>query len=170
METDLHSIWLKPTGEVYGLLANLIISLSKDYNAPTFEPHLNLLGDILGSEAETIAKTGELSRLIHPLAIKLVEPSYGKRFFKCVFIRAEKTKELMEANVLAREIFARQNDESFDPHVSIMYGDQFSEEIKKEAIAKIGNSRWNFSAKTLYLTTAGDIPEEWQVVKEFELK
>lgn len=60
MKAKGYSLWLMPTGEAYGKFSNLIKRLAKEYNAPVFEPHVTLIGDLMGSENGVLKKVEQL--------------------------------------------------------------------------------------------------------------
>ncbi len=90
-------------------LCNLIATtadLSKTYHGPLFEPHVTLLGDLLGSEDEITAQTLRLA----PYDIQLTFSGYEDYYFRCLFLRVRETQPVMEANAQARAIFNREAD------------------------------------------------------------
>lgn len=163
-----------PTGDIYHQLANLIMQLSKEYSAPLFEPHVTLLTPIFGLEDELVDKAPQLAKIIKPYEIKLATIDYLDSYFRCLFLRAEETMGVMEANTKAKEIFHSYNidpqDASYTPHLSLMYGD-FPLETKKSIVAKIGKElRLNFKAESIHLFfTTGEV-KDWYRVKEFRMK
>lgn len=56
MKSKGYSLWLMPREELYHKFANLIKKLAKKYNAPKFEPHITLLGQIFQSEKEVLKR------------------------------------------------------------------------------------------------------------------
>lgn len=169
MKAKGYSIWLIPTGEVYWKLAEIISQLSKKYSTPNFEPHLTLIGDLLGSEGEIISKTSKLADLFKSFEIKLKRADYFDEYFKCLFIRAEKSKEIIEANNITREIFNLNPDPEYMPHLSLMYGN-LSPETKEEILADLGKEfDISFEVKSVHLfSTTGEV-KNWHKVKEFPL-
>lgn len=166
MKAKGYSIWLTPTGEVYRKLAEIISQLSKKYSTPNFEPHLTLIGDLIGSEEEIISKTLKLAEQLKPFEIKLKKADYFDEYFKCLFIRAGKTKEVIEANNIAREAFNLEPNPEYMPHLSLMYGD-LSPEIKEEILTDLGKEfDLSFEVKSIHLfSTTGEV-KDWSKVKE----
>lgn len=170
MKGEGYSIWLIPTDEIYQKLAEIISQLSDKYSAPNFEPHLTLIGDLRGSEEEIISKTSKLADLLKPFEIKLKKADYLDEYFRCLFIRAEKTRELIQASDVAREIFNRKSDPDYMPHLSLMYGD-INPEIKEKILANLGKEfNLSFEIKSIHLfSTTGEV-KDWYKVKESPLK
>jgi len=166
IKAEGYSIWLMPKGEVYRKLAEIISQLSKKYSTPNFEPHFTLIGDLLGSEEEIISKTLKLAGQLKPFEIKLKKADYFDEYFKCLFIRAEKTKEIIKANNIAREIFNLNSDPEYMPHLSLMYGN-LSSETKEKILADLGKEfNISFEVKSIHLfSTTGEV-KAWSKVKE----
>jgi 2'-5' RNA ligase len=170
MKAKGYSIWLIPTGEIYQKLSKIISQLSRKHSAPNFEPHVTLIGDLLGSEKEIIDKTSELAKSLEPFEIKLNKAGYLDNYWRCLFIQAEKTKELIQANKITKKIFNRTSDPEYFPHLSLMYGD-FSSKTKEEILADLGKEfDTSFEIKSLHLiSTTGEV-KDWYRVREFLLK
>jgi len=165
-----YSLWFMPFGEIYDNLSNLIFQLSKEYSTPEFEPHITLIGEVIGLDDEIIKKTSQLANLIKPYSIQLTTVDYLDEYFKCLFIKAEKTDDLMEVNSKAREIFNRQEGSEYIPHLSLMYGN-FPPEVREEIIKKMGkNFNLSFEIRSIHLfKTEGEV-KDWYRVKEFILE
>jgi len=158
-----------PSGDFYNKLTRIISQLSREYSAPNFESHITLFGDLIGSEEEILSKTSQLATLLQPFEIRLTTLDYLDEYFKCLFIRVEETKQVMDANFKAREIFNRQQDPKHIPHLSLMYGN-FTPMIKEGIIAKIGRKfNIKFEVGSIHLFTSGE-PKNWRRIKEFKLK
>ena len=159
-----------PEGDVYKKLADLINKLSEKYSAPYFEPHVTLLHTLVMPEKEIIAKSSHLATLIHPFEIKLTKFDHFDEYFRCLFIRVKETKEVIDANMKAREAFIRQSDPKFLPHLSLLYGN-FPSKIKEEIIGEIGREfNETFEVKSIHLFSSEEDIDKWHRIKEFHLK
>lgn len=166
MRAKGYSIWLIPAGEVYRKLAEIISQLSKKYSTPNFEPHLTLIGDLLRSEEEIISKTLELAEQLKPFEINLKKADYFDEYFKCLFIRAERSKEVIKANNIAREAFNLKLDPEYMPHLSLMYGN-LSPETKEKILADLGKEfDLSFEVKSIHLFSTAGEAKDWSKVKE----
>ena len=166
-----YSLWLMPTGDVYRRLSGVILKLSEKHSTPRFEPHITLLPEIGGlSEDAIVEKTLQLSRIVSPFEIRLTHVNYLDQYFRCVFLRAEETTELKNANYKAQEIFGRLQDLKFMPHLSLMYGN-LTPETKEQIIETIGRE-FNviFNVANIHLFSTEGEPKDWHIIKEFELK
>lgn len=159
-----YSLWLMPS-DMH--IKNLISQLSEKNASPFFEPHVTLLGEVAGGEDDILSKTLKLSSEINAFRIELGKVEYLAEYFRCLFSRAKETKELIRANQSARQIFNREKDHRFMPHLSLMYGN-FSATIKQKIISEIGkNINTIFEAKSINLFHTEGAPKDWHKVKEF---
>ena len=163
---ELFSLWLIPPKELTKKYTDIIIKLGNKHNAPVFSPHITLLGNIKNKKT-ILLKTSQMVQIIKPFTIKLTNVSYLNEYYKCVFLLAKKSKELINTNDIAKRIFYRENEE-FIPHLSLMYG-KYDEKTKKEIAAKLGTFNDSFTIDKIAVVTAGDIPKDWNIVKEFPL-
>ena len=170
-EIKKYLLWLIPSGDAYDRLSVLISRLSEKYSSPQFEPHVSLLGVVRGYEEEIIAKAADLARIIKPYEIKLSTIDYLDEYFRCFFIRAQKTEDVMKANLMAKEVFGLlQHDGEYTPHLSLLYGN-FPSEIKEKIIAEIGKEldvTFEVRSIDLFLTEGEDV-NKWHRVKKFDL-
>jgi 2'-5' RNA ligase len=175
MEEKTYSLWLTPSGGIYKRLVNLISDLSEKYSAPNFKPHISLLGPLVGTEKELIAKASQLAAAVKPYEIKFTKLDYLDEYFRCLFVRAEETEAVMSANTKAREIFSGNITNinlgvRYMPHLSLLYGNFFSQ-IKQNIIEEIGkefNASFKVESICLFLTDLNEI-NNWHKVAEFPL-
>jgi len=169
MQAHGYSLWLMPEGAVYESLARPISRLATEFSTPTFEPHVTLLGQLPGTNEEMVSKTTQLSVILPPHEIKLTTVDYLDEFFRCLFIRAEESDWILDANRIAREIFGRTDDPPFMPHLSLVYGD-LSWETKERIVAEIGpRFDLTFPVTSLHLFATEGEPHGWRQVKESPL-
>lgn len=168
--TGKYSIWLVPKGAAYGKLSGLISRIAEEYGTPKFVPHVSLIADIVGEENEVVSKTEKLSSEIKPFNIKLTEADYSDGYFKSLFIKGEKSKELLEANLKAREIFDKGATGEYSLHLSLMYSSNIASAVKEKIILKIGREfNISFEAQTISLYIAEEGTDGWRKVGEFKL-
>lgn len=164
-----YSLWLMPEGRLYNRLKGTITQLSGRYFTPAFEPHVTLLGLIPGTKEEVVSKTARLASMLQPYEIRLRGVDHLDEYFRCLFVRVEKTPEVMAANTRAREVFGKRNDAEYMPHLSLMYG-SLTPVTKHNIISSIGREfNAAFEAKSIHLyLTQGEV-KDWRRVREFPL-
>lgn len=162
-----YSLWLMPEGVVYTRFLEIINQLAEEFSAPVFEPHVTLLGGIEGVEEDILSKTQKLAFLLGPYKINFSKIDYEDFYFRALYLRAEKTEEVAEANQKAREIFDIGEQGDYMPHLSFMYGD-FPESQKQKIIQEIGNNfPIGFEVASIDLfKTEGEV-SAWYRVKKF---
>ncbi len=164
--SDIFSLWLMPRGRVRKDLERLITELSMQYATQKFEPHVTLIGEITIPEREAITMTRYLAKKLRPFTVFLKEVACLSEYFRCVFIKAKKTAELMNANLTARALFKQDNDENYLPHLSLIYGD-LTLPVKEQIIKEIGQkSSVNFIANRITLYYTNGQPQSWYPVLE----
>lgn len=166
---EVYSLWLMPSGQLVAQLQALISQLSNEYSTPLFEPHVTLIGELAISEKEAVAKTQRLAEMLRPFTISLREVACQNEFFRCVFIKAEKQPDLLNANSKAHEVFEQRNDKNYMPHLSLVYGD-LALPAKEQIIKRVGpEKRMNFKAKGIFLYYTTGQPQNWYLILEAPL-
>jgi hypothetical protein len=158
------ALWLKPSGAAYDVLTRTIRNLARKLDAPVFEAHVTLLGELKGSEDEQVRRGAALARQLRPFQIRLTEPSYGDTYFQCVFMLVEETPALMSANTLASSVFGRAGT-SYLPHVSLVYG-RWPQARRQEIMSQLPpDLQTSFQATTLHLIEAASSnPKNWREI------
>jgi len=172
MTKEIYALMIIPPEDVFDRLKTVIKNLSEKYDAPEFDPHITLISEIHKPEDYMLQKCDELAGSLKPFRVKLNVLGYLDKYYQCVFLLAEKSHELMEANQQAREVFELPPDKNYMPHISLLYGDKYTETTKQQIIDEIGEVSIEFDVNSLFLDhSSGDIPiEDWHRVKEFEFK
>lgn len=174
IESRGYSIWMMPSGQVYDELSGLISKLSGEHFSHKFEPHVTLLKVIEGLGEDISLKTSELAKLIKPFKIELEGLDYFEDHFRCLFIKAKETPELMNANLEARKVFSRGIDAIYAPHLSLIYG-ELSKDMKQTMISNLKNERegkefaYAFDVNKLDLFSTQGEPDKWYRAGEFPL-
>lgn len=160
-----YHLWLKPSHEASDQFAEVIQQLALELDAPTFVPHITLLGHLKGFEAEHVTKSKELARHLQPFPVNVSGPGFGEDYFHCVFLVADMTPPLFHAHQLACQMFHQEDGGHYLPHLSLVYG-EYSESRKKDIIAALPASLYRpFEATHLSLIRArSEDPKDWQEV------
>jgi 2'-5' RNA ligase len=154
-----------PSGEINDELRQTISKLSLQYATPMFPPHVTLLGTLSGEEKHLSSQTQRLAARIRPFQVTLTTVDYLDEYFRCLFLRAEATPTLLEADRAARIIFHREQDPIFLPHLSLMYGN-FDIETKKQIVESIGHEfNRSFWVRHLRLFSTTGEPKDWYRVQ-----
>jgi hypothetical protein len=167
-ENGSYALWIIPEGEAYSITDGYITKLSEAYGLPRFEPHVTILDGI--PSADSSALRG-LASSLPPFHIRLTSrPEYLDEYFRCLFLKAHETPELMETFSKASGLFGNQGEPYF-PHLSLAYGD-LPVETKREMIRELGDIlEIEFEARQISLVGAStEMPiSSWKVVERFLL-
>src|SRR3989338_2946373 len=165
-----YSLWLVPDNFNRQILDEFISNVSQTYKTPCFNSHLTLIGEILEPEASVVAKTETLVAKLSPLYANLKTIGQSNHFFMSLYLIAEQNKKLMVANEFAREIFMRQGDAPFFPHLSLAYG--LSSKDAKLSIVSEFSSHLPLSVRldNLQIMRSEGEAKDWYLVREFDLR
>ena len=165
-----YSLWLMPTGEVRQRLAGTILDLGREYATPVFEPHVTLVGGIVGPAREVASKMKDLARRIPPFTARLTVVDGLDEYFRSLFVRLATTHPIMWANKAAREVFAPAKQPAFMPHLSLLYGN-LPRSVKDGTIASLSRQfELDFKVNSLHLYLIKSEPAAWRHMASCGLK
>lgn len=173
-EISKFSLWVTPQkdSDLYRKLKNLIEDLAKRFSSPIFEPHVTLIPEVKSLEENIKNRALKLAGLIKPYKITLDLVDYTDNLFQSLVIRVKATKEVIEANKKARDVFLGHGGTLYVPHLSVMYMTDLDNETKKQLIVEIENQfkGQEFEAQSLQIWQASpeNIPG-WKQVLEAKL-
>lgn len=173
MDKSSYSLWVIPPkdSDLYRKLKNLIEDLAKRFSSPIFEPHVTLIPEVKGLESDVKNKALQLAGLIKPYKITLDLVDYTDNLFQSLVIRVKATKEVIDANKKARDIFLGHEGTLYVPHLSIMYITGLDNKTKQGLAAEIENRfrGQEFEAQSLQVWQApSDNIKGWKQVLEVE--
>ena len=115
------SLWLALDEPAQARLDALIAELSSRLSGPRFRAHLTLLPRLDATEAEALERAAALALRTPPLTLTLSRAVHTGAYFRCLFLEAQRTPELLGAHQRSRRLFPGSPDD-FLPHVSVAYG------------------------------------------------
>lgn len=113
-----YSLWLMPDEGQVETLTRAMESLAATYKSPAFKPHITLLGGINHEHKEKVFDSFTLPKL----HVELGNLETEDTFFKSFYLPVSKSKELSAARRSARKAFEVSIQETYNPHMSILYG------------------------------------------------
>ena len=169
-ESPKYALWLRPFGDASFELKKRIKKLSEKFSTPVFEPHITMLSGLRRGETELIQLTDTLAGSLSPFSIELTEVGYRNHYYQSIFIHVKKTQPFIDAQQTAERLFGCTTDESYFPHLSLMYGDISAKE-KARAVHVMGKSfHISFPVHSLLLIrTEGEV-EDWKKIHAAEFK
>jgi 2'-5' RNA ligase len=166
----MYTLWLLPDKETYYHIASLIDELNSVDQKPRFYPHVTLLSGITDNEEMAIQKSILLSANFNSIHCQLTGIDHLEYFYKCLFFKTSESEALLTIRKSAESLFEHSQINPFIPHISFLYGSL--PVFKQQAIVeKLGKDILKSVALTkLQLVQTDLTPEEWKVVKSFDLK
>jgi 2'-5' RNA ligase len=116
------SLWLRPSGPVLERLQELIRRLTARFGGQWPKPHVALLNGIELQSEGAEARLEALCQRLQPITIRLGQLEGRNDPFRCFYAAVEVTPELMDAHRAACETFNLPQPDTFEPHLSLLYG------------------------------------------------
>ncbi|MDP8219327.1 MAG: hypothetical protein P9M03_11455 [Candidatus Theseobacter exili] len=161
------ALWLMPAGSVNKTLAQLISNISKQFNAPVFEPHVTLLGGLKSIHNPLKNKAENLVSELSKFNVYLTEPEFSDSYFQCLYYKVKATRQIISVYETAFGIFCpAKKMGSFFPHLSLLYGN-ISQDKKQEILKNFKSNQFVFNVQSIYLVSIDGDPEDWKIVKEY---
>ena len=132
----LGSVWIRPTGAALESIERAVEFAHRRAGGPPVQPHVSLMGGI-ELTPDTASKLRALASSLQPFEITLGKIEWRHEYYRSLFISVEPSSQLIAARAAAHEAFGTLPSGSFEPHVSLIYGD-FDESFKKELIENLG--------------------------------
>ena len=129
------SLWLVPDAAARSRLEAVILELASRLRAPAFRAHVTLLGSVRLDEPQALEAAQQAARRTPPMRVTLARVADDSAYYRCVFLQAEATPELLGAHQRARRALGEGPDRFF-PHLSIVYG-RFDEATRRELVAQV---------------------------------
>ncbi len=173
-----HSLWMCPSGAAGEAYSSIIGETSSKLGTFRFLPHITLVAAMMTGAKDVVARTRELAKQLAPYTFEFEEISQRDAYFQCVYAKMKRSKEVVDANNLAREIFPeRRSDSYYTPHLSLIYGDFDLEEKETKLIPelralmqeKIAETK-SFRVDSIEVwSTQGDV-KDWYLVETIPLQ
>jgi 2'-5' RNA ligase len=164
-----YSLWLRPAAAAAARFAELIDTWARCLGTPRFEPHITFGTITATTDAEATARARQLAARLAPVPIHLVGAGHTDAYFRCLYLRAEKTPQLLAAYRLACAELEQPMAADFMPHVSLVYG-TLATSVKEKIIAEIdGNFPEDFFADSVSLCVLAVSPDDWRSLGPFSL-
>jgi len=163
-QSATYSLWLEPSGDIAYKLQERIKKLSKENGTPVFSPHVTLLGGLKASKEELIPLANTLASSAMPFELQLTKAGYLDTFYQSLFIHVNESPQLLELRKTACRLFDCGDENSYMPHLSLLYGD-ISKNEKQRILNMIGREFYiNFTVKNIVLMHTDGKPDKWRKV------
>jgi len=148
------AVWIRPTGEALDRITKLIRLVHKRGGGPQVQPHMTLLSGMETTQASAELKLKHLASRVKPFTIRLGKLEARNEYFRSLCVVAEPSEELAAARQAAYDAFEMNPAPSFEPHISLLYGNT-DEALKKELAAEAGGTLdLSFDAAAVHVVNA----------------
>ena len=168
-QNETYYLWLTPEETMAETFRVVIRRLSREYKSRLFQPHVTLASGIRGQEKDLISKTYNLASKISGFTVQPKEFAYRDEFYRAFFIAIKPEKQLLEANLVARQIFDLSEHNDYMPHLSLFYGNlpvREKDKIKQQLDVKLLRP---FKLANLVLFCTDFQTDDWYPVESVKL-
>ena len=159
------SVWLEPCSADTVRYRKLISECCEKFSSPVFDPHMTLFGRVGIEPESTFSFFEELISIHTPFSLKTLGITAGEPPWKSLFIQLEACEALLNLQAKINDFFKSFLHYTFDPHLSLAYGDLTIHQNEMDAIPLAECIR--FSAVALVMTP--DTIENWKNIKKYSL-
>jgi 2'-5' RNA ligase len=157
-----------PEGDTRTDLKRLVDSLAAAHDAPPFEPHVTLIGQLMGDPTSVLDRCETLAERIAPFQAQLGDLGHESVWTRWLFRWVTPSDAVMQANVQARALFGRHDDRPYTPHLSLMYG-EFEPQRTQVLLSADPGPPLNFPVDTLHAVSTQGPVQAWSVLASFPL-
>ena len=160
------ALWLIPEQRAAEELRRVVEEYAARFGTPRFAPHVTLLSGIEVCSPEDFA-AWPASRLT--ATCQGVSQSHD--FYRCVVVEIDPSPVMQSLRESAERHFGHRGDDSWRPHLSLVYGD-LQEEVRRRIAGDIGPS---FEGRQLEMTAVEAVliesdPSKWATLARKSLR
>lgn len=163
MSKELSSVWLVPTEADVLRVSSIIKDLSQRYRTVPFLPHITIWGEVLAplQEVEEAARSAVYG--VAPFTVDVEKLDYTTEWAKTLFAQIKPNDRLDIINRRLGKRLSRYGNYVLNPHMSLVYKKEMTEEEKLKEIPniKIPDS---FTLDRIAITVPGDPVAKWENV------
>jgi 2'-5' RNA ligase len=130
------SFWLIPSEEDKAFFQQIIDSLSQEYDAPTFTPHVTIYSGEYAPDESLAELLEKATQDVQPFSLKVDQLFYTEEFTKTLFVQLDQSPILSHLSDSLRRNSKQPSEYALNPHLSLIY-QYLSESIKKSLSTKI---------------------------------
>lgn len=119
---ELHSVWLCPEDAKANALQSVISRIAERQDAPTFYPHVTLLGEISGTPDTTSQACKALFANGGTIEATVLRVARSAEFFKSLTLELALPQAIFDARAALSQKLSQTKAPLFQPHLSLAYG------------------------------------------------
>jgi 2'-5' RNA ligase len=124
------SFWLIPSEEDRGFFQKIIDTLSLEYDAPSFTPHVTIYSGEYAPDESPAELIEKVTQEVQPFSLKVDKLLYTDEFTKTLFVQFKSSEILSKISQNLQSSSKNSSNFELNPHLSLIYK-QMSEETKK---------------------------------------
>jgi hypothetical protein len=130
------SFWLIPSEEDKEFFQEIIDTLSQEYDAPAFTPHVTIYSGEYTPDESTAELIEKATQDVQGLSLKVDKVLYTEEFTKTLVVQFHPDAILSRISETLGRRAKKPSDFELNPHLSLIY-QHLSEEIKKNLMTSI---------------------------------
>ena len=159
------SVWLEPCSADTVRYRKLISKCCEKFSSPVFDPHVTLFGRVGIEPESTFSFFDDLISNHTSFSVKTYRVTTGEPPWKSLYIQLEACEALLKLQEKINDLLKTLRHYTFDPHLSLAYGDLIINQNEMDAIPLPESIR--FSAVALVMTP--DTIEIWKNIIKYSL-
>ncbi len=124
------SFWLIPAEEDRAFFQEIINTLSQEYDAPSFTPHVTIYAGDSTPDESPDSLLEQATQGVQKFSLEVDKFLYSDEFTKSLFVQFQPNSILSQISETLRESSSKPSDYVLNPHLSLIY-QYLSETIKK---------------------------------------
>lgn len=168
-----HSVWLRPESHVAESLRADIRTLCSLYDGPAFEPHVTLVGDVIGDAHKTLTECTRVFSGSKAIPATITGVVSTEAYFMSLFLELDVPSDLISVRQKAIKQLDLPPPAPFRPHISMAYGfnqqDASAHHIEKLKAKYVGSTLVLTSLAIVASSTETPI-ENWEISSEFSFE
>jgi 2'-5' RNA ligase len=124
------SYWLIPSQEDRAFFQDIIDTLAREYDAPSFMPHVTIYSGDSAPDESPDELIKQAIQGIQPFSLRRDRILYSQEFTKTLFVQFQPNSILSQISQSLQSSSKNPSDYTLNPHLSLIYK-QMSEETQK---------------------------------------
>lgn len=130
------SFWLIPSDEDKAFFQEIIDTLSQEYDAPTFTPHVTIYSGEYASDESPAELLETAIQGVESFSLRVDQLLYTDEYTKTLFVQFHPNSLLSQISETLRSHSRTPSNFALNPHLSLIYK-RMSEETKKNLAASL---------------------------------
>lgn len=152
------------------VLMPVIANLQRKYcNEQSFEPHLTIYHSTnINSLSEAIFAATKATKNIEPFTIESESFGYKDNWSKILYLKIKPNQKINSIRMRIEKELHEENSSEFIPHISLMYKDNLSTNLRTEIVNRI-NLPSTFTIQGIQILSPGFDNNDWRNYLRWEI-